>query len=225
MIAYWTSLVFVVLAEMGDKTQLLAMAFAVRYRPVLVLWGIFVATAVNHLLAVLAGNYLTALIPLPYIQIGAAGSFILFGIWTLRGDRLEGEDKRFSFSPFWTIAIAFFLAEMGDKTQLATVALAAKFQSIWMTWSGTLTGMMIADMIGIGIGIVMHKHIPDRLIKWGSALVFIGFGLYGLHENISEEILTPTLEIAGLSLLALLTWLILRNGPKTLPVSDEKADG
>jgi putative Ca2+/H+ antiporter (TMEM165/GDT1 family) len=115
---------------MGDKTQLLAMAFASRYKWQTVMWGVFAATLVNHLLAVVAGNYLTRLMPLCYIQIAAAASFILFGLWTLRGDTLEGEDKRFNYSPFWTVAVAFFFAEMGDKTQLATVALATKSPSI-----------------------------------------------------------------------------------------------
>ena len=91
------------------------------------MWGVFWATAANHLLAVLAGNYLTIIIPLQYIKIAAALSFIIFGLWTIRGDKLEDEDKRFNFSPFWTVAVAFFFAEMGDKTQLATVALAADF--------------------------------------------------------------------------------------------------
>ena len=93
MTAYLTSLAFVVLAEMGDKTQLLAMAFASRYRWQTVLWGVFLATLANHLLAVLLGNYLTSLIPLKTIQIIASASFILFGLWTLRGDKLNNEDK------------------------------------------------------------------------------------------------------------------------------------
>lgn len=198
MTAFWASLIFVVLAEMGDKTQLLAMAFATRYKATTVLWGVFVATALNHLLAVAVGNYLTAFIPLSTIQIAAAVSFVLFGLWTIRGDQLEGEDKRFSFSPFWTVAIAFFIAEMGDKTQLATVALAAKYQSPVAVWSGTNIGMLIADAFGIVVGIVMHKHIPEKAVKWGAALVFIVFGIYGIHENVPERILTPAIEVISL---------------------------
>ncbi len=106
------------------------MAFASRYRWQTVLWGVFLATLANHLLAVLLGNYLTSLIPLKTIQIIASASFILFGLWTLRGDKLNNEDKRFNYSPFWTVAVAFFFAEMGDKTQLATIALATKYTSI-----------------------------------------------------------------------------------------------
>ncbi len=182
MIAFWTSLAFVVLAEMGDKTQLLAMAFAARMRWQTVMWGVFWATAANHLLAVLVGNYLTSIVPLVWIKVAAAVSFILFGLWTIRGDKLEGEDKRFSFSPFWTVVVAFFLAEMGDKTQLATVALAADFRTIIPVWGGTTSGMLIADAVGIIIGIVLHKNIPEKQIKWFAAIAFILFGLWGLYE-------------------------------------------
>ena len=130
MTSLLASFVFVVLAEMGDKTQLLAMAFATKFRWQTVMWGVFVATAVNHLLAAAAGSYLTTVVPLDYIKIAAAVSFILFGLWTIRGDTLEGEDKRFNFSPFWTVTVAFFIAEMGDKTQLATIALAIEYNTV-----------------------------------------------------------------------------------------------
>lgn len=185
MAAFLASLIFVVLAEMGDKTQLLAMAFASRYRWQTVMWGVFVATLANHLLAVLAGNWLTQFIPIHYIQIAASASFILFGLWTIKGDSLDNEDKRFNFSPFWTVTIAFFFAEMGDKTQLATVALAAKYMSIFPVWMGTTTGMLIADAIGIVIGIVLGKKIPERFIKWFAALIFIAFGIIGLYGAIT----------------------------------------
>ena len=85
---------------MGDKTQLLAMTFATRFPWQTVLWGVFAATAANHLFAVAAGNYLTNIVPPVYVKIAAAASFILFGLWTLRGDELHNEDKRFNFSPF-----------------------------------------------------------------------------------------------------------------------------
>jgi putative Ca2+/H+ antiporter (TMEM165/GDT1 family) len=201
MTAFLLSMSFVVLAEMGDKTQLLAMAFATRYKATTVLWAVFWATLLNHLLAVVVGNYLTHLIPIQYIQIVAAVSFILFGLWTIRGDELNNEDKRFSFSPFWTVAIAFFIAEMGDKTQLATIALAAKYQSIIPVWMGTTTGMVIADAIGIVIGIVIGKKIPERVVKWFATIIFILFGMIGLYQNLPETLLTPiNIAVAILSL-------------------------
>ena len=184
MTAFLTSLAIVVLAEMGDKTQLLAMAFAARFRWQTVMLGVFAATAANHLLAVYVGNSLTSIIPLGAIRIAAAASFILFGLWTIRGDELEDEDKRFSFSPFWTVTAAFFLAEMGDKTQLATVALAAEFNAIIPVWAGTTTGMVIADAVGIVAGIVLHKKIPEKRIKWFAAVVFIVFGIGGLYQEL-----------------------------------------
>jgi putative Ca2+/H+ antiporter (TMEM165/GDT1 family) len=208
MTAFLASLGFVVLAEMGDKTQLLAMAFATRYRASTVMWGVFAATVLNHFLAVLAGNYLTDLMPIHCVQIAAAASFILFGLWTIRGDELAGEDKRFHFNPFWTVAVAFFIAETGDKTQLATVALAAKYQSVMPVLAGTTAGMLIADAIGIGIGIVLGKQIPERAVKWVAALIFIGFGFWGLHEYLPEEVLTMPAALSGIAAVALaVCWL------------------
>ena len=189
MTAFLTSLAFVVLAEMGDKTQLLAMAFASRIRWQTVMWGVFAATAANHFLAVLVGNYLTHIVPMLYIKIVAAASFILFGLWTIRGDKLENEDKRFNFSPFWTVSIAFFIAEMGDKTQLATVALAAEFNTIVPVWLGTTAGMIMSDAVGIIIGIVLQKRIPERQVKWFAAMVFIAFGLWGLYDPVVNGLL------------------------------------
>jgi Ca2+/H+ antiporter, TMEM165/GDT1 family len=189
-VVFLLSMSFVVLAEMGDKTQLLAMAFATRYKAWVVLWAVFWATAFNHLFAVTVGTYLNDIIPIQYIQIAAAVSFILFGLWTIRGDELKNEDKRFSFSPFWTVAVAFFIAEMGDKTQLATVALAAKYQSLVPVWLGTTTGMLIADTIGIVAGMVIGKKIPERAVKWMAAMIFILFGLLGLYHYLPEAYLT-----------------------------------
>jgi Ca2+/H+ antiporter, TMEM165/GDT1 family len=213
MTAFITSVIFVTLAEMGDKTQLLAMAFATRYRWQTVLWGVFAATILNHLFAVLAGHYLARIVPMNYLQIIAAASFIIFGLWTIRGDELSGMDRSSSYSPFWTVAIAFFAAEMGDKTQFATVALAAQFNSIIPVWLGTTTGMMIADGFGIVIGIVLGRRIPAEMIKWASVLIYIAFGLYGLYENLPHHLLTMwniALFMAGLLLLMVM---MARSGP------------
>lgn len=211
---YFASVIFVVLAEMGDKTQLLAMAFASRYRWQTVLWAIFAATLVNHFMAVVAGSYLTRFVPINYVQIAASASFILFGLWTLRGDTLKGEDRRFNFSPFWTVAVAFFLAEMGDKTQLATVALATKYNNIIVVWLGTTTAMIIADAIGIIIGIVLGKKIPERFVKWFAAVTFMFFGVIGLREGLPNYMLTAPIMAAGMAVIALLIILAVRmTGP------------
>ncbi|MFA6384295.1 MAG: TMEM165/GDT1 family protein [Candidatus Omnitrophota bacterium] len=183
MPAFIASFLFVVLAEMGDKTQLLAMAFASRYKWYKVLTAVFIATVLNHALAAAAGQFLTTVVPLDIISLIAALSFIGFGLWTIRGDKLDGEDKKESrFGPILTVAIAFFLAEMGDKTQLATISLAVEYRNMFTVLMGTTLGMVVADSVGIIVGIVMRKQIPEKTIKWIAAITFILFGLHGVYK-------------------------------------------
>lgn len=189
MDAFIASFLFVVLAEMGDKTQLLAMAFATRFSAIKVLIAVFLATILNHALAVVVGHYLTEFVPLNFISLIAALSFIIFGLWTLKGDTLKGEDKKTSrFGPIVTVGIAFFLAEMGDKTQLATISLAVEYNNMLFVLMGTTLGMIVADGIGIVVGIVLKKRIPDSLIKWFSAAIFAIFGFIGVYRAISKEL-------------------------------------
>ncbi len=199
MSAFIASLLFVVLAEMGDKTQLLAMAFATRFPAGTVLAAVFAATLLNHALAVAAGQLLSTVIPLDVIALVAALSFILFGRWTLRGDTLDGEDAQGGYGPFLTVAIAFFLAEIGDKTQLATISLAIKYSTPLPVLFGTTTGMVIADGFGILVGTVLGKRLPDNAIRLGSAAVFLAFGLAGTGSVIWSHV--P----AGIGLLLLFT--------------------
>jgi len=189
MAAFLASFIFVVLAEMGDKTQLLAMAFAARYSASKVLLAVFLATVVNHALAVATGHFLATVIPMDIISFIAAFSFIIFGLWTIRGDRLEGEEKRESrLGPVAAVAIAFFLAEMGDKTQLATISLAVKYKNMFGVLIGTTLGMVLADAAGIIIGIIMRRRIPEKTIKWISAAIFVLFGLVGIYQALSPRL-------------------------------------
>lgn len=206
LIAFLFSVGAVTLAEMGDKTQLLAMAFATRYKASKVLIGVFLATVFNHALAVAVGNLVTKFHSVQvWIQGIAAISFIFFGLWTIRGDKLEGEENRSTrFGAVMTVAIAFFIAELGDKTQLATIALATRFPDnpigILM---GTTTGMLIADAIGICIGVVMCKKIPERTIKLISAGAFIVFGFIGSFQvatgTLGLNVQTALLILLGLA--------------------------
>jgi putative Ca2+/H+ antiporter (TMEM165/GDT1 family) len=214
---FFASLVFVVLSEMGDKTQLLAMAFASRYRWQTVLWAVFWATLCNHFLAVLAGDYLTAFLPVHYVKIAAAVSFILFGLWTLRGDTLNNEDQRSGSSPFWAVAVGMFIAEMGDKTQLATFVLAARYENIIPVWMGTTSGMVIADAIGILVAVVLGKKIPERFVKWFAATIFIVFGLLGLYDAIPRDFWTWTVLVGGVALLVAAMYAAVKIGRKTEP--------
>ncbi|SHH92717.1 Putative Ca2+/H+ antiporter, TMEM165/GDT1 family [Sporobacter termitidis DSM 10068] len=201
LIAFLFAAGAVVLAEMGDKTQLLAMAFATKYKASKVLLGVFIATVFNHALAVAIGNLITRFEAAQiWIQAIASLSFIFFGLWTIRGDKLEGEENKVSkFGAIATVGIAFFLAEMGDKTQLATIALAAKFPRCPVgILVGTTTGMLIADGIGIIVGVVLCKRIPEKTVKLISAGAFAVFGLIGSYQVARERLhlsLVPTIAI------------------------------
>jgi putative Ca2+/H+ antiporter (TMEM165/GDT1 family) len=197
----------VTLAEMGDKTQLLAMCFAARYKARQVLLGVFIATVLNHAFAVAAGYLLKELLSqyTIYIQMVASLSFIGFALWTIRGDAVDDAcDARPGFGPVIAVAIAFFLAEMGDKTQLATVSLAAAYGNPAAVLIGTTTGMLIADSIGIVFGVVMNKKIPERTLKWISASIFAVCGLAGFVQA-ALKVMSTGLLIAIVLLIVVLT--------------------
>ena len=179
MVAFVQSLFLIGLAEMGDKTQLVALAFATRFSARVVLAGVFVATLVVHLLSVAIGEALGVMLPAFWLTLAAGAAFIGFGLWTLRGDTL-GDDRPSAarrFGPFVTVAVAFFLAELGDKTMLATVTLASQLRDAVPVWIGSTLGMVVADGIAVGIGLAVGRRLPTRAIKYGSAGVFIVSGL------------------------------------------------
>lgn len=203
------ALLFVVVAEMGDKTQLLAMAMASKYKARQVMLGVLVATVLNHALAVALGSYLSSVIPMDSVKIVAAAAFLVFGFWTLRGDKLDEDNKKKQrFGPVVTVAIAFFIAEMGDKTQLMTIAIAADSKLPAFILIGTTIGMLIADGIGIIGGAWMTKHVPEKYIKWGAGLIFILFGTITLYENVPSWLISPVYIFLYFAIMAVLIYLI-----------------
>lgn len=221
--AFAASLVFVVLAEMGDKTQLLAMSFATRFNPYKVLLAVFIATIANHALAVVAGQFLTTIVPIDIISLAASLSFIGFGLWTIRGDQLKDEAKKASrYGAIATVAIAFFIAEFGDKTQLATISLAAEYQNPISVLMGTTIGMLVADGVGIVVGVVLCKRIPQRKIKWFSAIIFVLFGLVGLYEVLSVKVGLGYTAIVLAVLAALSGYAMYAISKRQKPVEDPK---
>jgi putative Ca2+/H+ antiporter (TMEM165/GDT1 family) len=179
MSGFWSSFVFILLAEMGDKTQLVALAFAARFSAKTVLLGVFAATLLVHLFSVAIGELLGLALPTFWITLAAGVAFIGFGIWTIRGDELDDDttESKFRFGPFLTVAITFFLAELGDKTMLATVTLASQFQSFIPVWLGSTLGMVIADGVAVVVGMVAGKRLPERAIQLGAAAIFILSGI------------------------------------------------
>ncbi len=168
-------------AEMGDKTQLIVMAFTARYswRPVMA--AVLAATLANHGLAVLLGVFLGGLLPETEMRVVGSLAFIVFGLLTLREkDDDDDEEVHRSRSPFWTVALTFFLGEMGDKTQLAVLTIAAE-QGAWLpVLAGSTAAMMIADGMGIVLGSKLRRHVSPQTMKRVSAAVFILCGIAGL---------------------------------------------
>jgi Ca2+/H+ antiporter, TMEM165/GDT1 family len=171
----------VALAEMGDKTQLLAFALACRFkRPWVILAGILVATLANHFLAALTGDFLAHLISAKILAFVVSMSFLVFAVWIMIPDKDEDVGKPDRFGPFLTAMVLFFLAEMGDKTQLVTVALGARFQALFPVVAGTTCGMMLADGLAIWLGDRLGHRLPLGLIRGFTALFFAVFGMAGL---------------------------------------------
>ena len=178
MLSSVSSFFLIAIAEMGDKTQLVALSFATKYKPTKVLIGIFIGTLVVHLFSVIIGEKVSAFIPLLYLKILIWLSFVGFGIWTLRGDTCNDKGKKGNkLGTIATVAIAFFLAELGDKTQLATISLAAQYHSFLGVWLGSTFGMVAADAVAIVVGIIAGKKLPEKLIKYVSTAIFIIFGV------------------------------------------------
>lgn len=181
------SFAVIFIAELGDKTQLVAMMFALRYRWWVVLSAITTATIAVHLLSVAIGHYLGAALPTHLLGLLAGLMFIFFGFWTLRGDSLSDDEasiaERATAPAFFVVTSAFVLAELGDKTMLATVTLAA--DKNWLAvWIGSTLGMVAADALAILVGAVAGKHLPERLIQIVASALFLVFGAYMVLENV-----------------------------------------
>ena len=171
---------------MGDKTQLVALAFATRYAALTVLLGVFGATLLVHLFSVALGEVVGLAIPVFWVQVLAGVSFIVFGLWTLRGDELRDDDRLAErrWGPLMTVGTTFFLAELGDKTMLMTVTLASQHHSFAGVWLGSSLGMVVADALAIIVGRVLGAQLPERLIKYGAAAVFFITGALTLLEAV-----------------------------------------
>jgi putative Ca2+/H+ antiporter (TMEM165/GDT1 family) len=175
------SFVLVFVAEMGDKTQLLAFTLAARFqRPWPILAGILVATLVNHAIAAALGAWISVHVPARWMAIGLGAGFIAFGLWTLVPDTHVEEKKPPRFGPFLTTAVLFFMAEMGDKTQLATAALGARFGSVLLVVAGTTAGMMLADGLAVFGGERIGRVVSPRRMRQIAAILFLATGVWTL---------------------------------------------
>ena len=173
----------VALAEMGDKTQLLAFLLAARFKkPLPIILGILLATIVNHGFAGALGAWITTLLTPKALGWILGISFIAMAIWTLKPDEIEEDEAKIAgrFGVFGATTITFFLAEMGDKTQIATVALAANYSSVILVVIGTTLGMMIADIPAVFIGTKFAQKVSMKLVHGIAAAVFAVLGVITL---------------------------------------------
>lgn len=189
MQAFLLSFGVIFVAELGDKSQLMAMTFAVRYRFWTVLAGITAATALVHLASVGIGRVVGVNLPTSLINTIAGLAFLGFGAWTLRGDELSDEEavkaQRVSRSAFLAVGSAFFVAELGDKTMLATITLATT-EGWFGTWLGSTLGMVAADALAIGAGALLGKRLPERAVRIGAAVLFFLFGVALIVEGLTR---------------------------------------
>lgn len=175
------SVLVVALAEMGDKTQLLSLALAAKLkRKVSIIAGILFATLANHFLAGYIGARLAGVMAPATLRWAIAISFFGFALWALRPDRLEADKKLHNTGVFVTTFIAFFIVEIGDKTQLATVALAARYDSLTSVVLGTTFGMMLANIPAVWMGEALAQRVNLQAMRWGAAGLFVVLGILAL---------------------------------------------
>ena len=179
------STLVVAIAEIGDKTQLLAIVLACRFRkPWPIIAGILVATMANHALAALAGYWISSFLQGFWFKVLIALGFLAMAAWALIPDKEDEDaaDRSSRLGVFATTVISFFLVEMGDKTQVATAALAARFHAVLLVAAGTTIGMMLANVPAVFLGDKVTKVVPLRYVRWATAAIFAVLGLLALAQ-------------------------------------------
>ncbi|MBD3760709.1 TMEM165/GDT1 family protein [Sphingomonadaceae bacterium G21617-S1] len=181
----FASTLLVALAEIGDKTMLLAIILAARFRaPWPIIAGIFAATIVNHALAAWAGSAISGLLDGFWFRLAVALGFLAMAAWILVPDKIDEDevDKPARYGVFLTTSLAFFMAEMGDKTQIATVALGARYHAVELVAIGTTLGMMIANVPAVFLGDRITRIVPLRAMRIGAAIIFAILGALAIRE-------------------------------------------
>lgn len=209
MDAFVLSFAMIFIAELGDKSQLLALTLATCFNARIVLWGIFWSTLAVHVLSTAAGSFLGGLFPLNWVLFIAGISFIAYGFWTLRGDGLDGgtDSCKPTIHPFWLVFSTFFVAELGDKTMLSTLSLATTNPFI-PVWIGSTLGMVFSDALAIVAGKMLGKKLPENIIKTGASIVFFVFGALSMYEGGADFELS--VWFAAFCVIALIGYFFLR---------------
>lgn len=202
---------FIFAAEMGDKTQILAMTFATQYKVQKVLMGVLIGSALNHGIAIALGSYLSSLIPLDKIQMVAGIMFIVFGLLTLKShDEEDEKEKKKNFGPVLTVALAFFLGELGDKTQLTAMTLATDANYPMFILFGTVLGMLATSGLGIFVGSIIGEKVPEFTIKIISSGIFLFFGTVKLFQTLPKKYISGFNIVLYFILLSITVYLLLK---------------
>ncbi len=201
---YIQAMLMIFIAEMGDKTQILAMAFATKYKVRQIVIGVAIGAFLNHGLAIVMGSLLTKVVPLDLLQLLAGAMFIGFAFWSLQVDDEEEEESNTKYGPIFTVALAFFIGELGDKTQLTALTLGASSQFPFIILMGTVTGMVLTSLLGIFIGAKLGHKIPEMQLKLGAFSVFMFFGLEKLIISPYTKSISSIWLILGLIIIGTL---------------------
>ena len=209
MEAFSLSFAMIFIAELGDKSQLLALTLATCFSTRIVLLGIFCSTLAVLVLSTAAGTLVGGLLPLDWVLFLAGISFIVYGFWTLRGDPLDEEDDscKPTIHPFWLVFSTFFIAELGDKTMLSTLSLATTYPFM-AVWLGSTFGMVLSDALAIVVGKALGKKLPENILKIVAAVVFFVFGALSMYNGGAD--FDFILWVAAFCLIGLSGYLFLR---------------
>ena len=216
MTTFLTAFTLIFLAEIGDKTQLLALAFSTRFTMRHVLTGVVAGSFLNHGIAIALASLVSGFASEGIIKIAASALFIFFGLWSMKLDfeDEEDEDQKMKFGPVLTVALAFFVGELGDKTQMSAMALGLNSANPFITLLGTTAGMAAVSLVGIIAGKLIGKKIPEVTMKFIASLVFLGFGTAGLAASLPQDYL-GIIPVSGFAvLLAALVYMIYRMNMK-----------
>ena len=183
---FWAALFFVFMAEMGDKTQLMTLAFSAKYKALTVFTGVCLATLLINLISVALGEGFGKVFPAFWVNLIAGIAFIGFGIWTLRGDQKEEAEKPHfgKHGPLMTVIIAFFLAELGDKTMLTAVAVASRYHNFLAVWMGATVGLVASNALAIVAGKAVGDRLSARSIQIAVAVVYVVSGCLAIGDTL-----------------------------------------
>lgn len=210
-------------AEMGDKTQIIAMTFATQYKVKDVLTGVTLGVLLNHGIAIILGRFISKVVPMNFIQVLAGIMFVVFGILALKDDEEEDLENNKIFNPIMTVSLAFFIGELGDKTQLTAMTLSTEGTYPFFILMGTTLGMIATSSLGIFVGSRIGNKIPETTVKIVSSIVFVFFGTIKLFNTLPKEYISTINISLYMILLGIVEIILIRNLMRIKSIQGQKS--